>query len=164
MSKSMIGLGPRVIGCGLTLAAIAATFALTTGRVTAQDGGDRRCSEQTLQGDYGFLVSGFKPVPPPLGGGLERFNAVGIYSFDGNGTFTFEPGGALTGEITGLSPDPTNSVGTYEINANCTGTMSWQPNLGVPVLIKFTVVVVDNAREVKLAGTTGLSQGEAVRR
>jgi len=125
-----------------------------------QDQG-RACSNATLQGDYGFLVSGFKPIPPPTGG-LERFNAVGIYDFDGEGSFTFE-GGALQGEITGLAPPPSNVVGTYAVNENCTGTMSWQPDPPLPVFIRFSIVVVKKGRQVELAGTTGLSQGEAIR-
>jgi hypothetical protein len=139
--------------------------------LTAGEGASRRdddghghgCSAATLRGDYGFLVSGFKPVPPPVGG-LERFNAVGIFDFDGGGTFTFEPGGALQGEITSANPPPTNPVGTYEVNPNCTGEMSWQPDPPIPVLIRYTIVVVERGRQIKLATATGLSQGEATRR
>jgi hypothetical protein len=163
MLNSMTGFWTRFITGGLGVLVIAVALALTTDRAVAQDGDGRLCSAGTLRGDYGFLVSGFKPVPPPIGG-LERFNAVGIYAFDGNGTFALEPGAALTGEITGLNPFPTNHIGTYELDSNCTGTMSLQPNLGVPFFIRFTIVVVDNGREVKLAGTTGISQGEMARK
>jgi hypothetical protein len=166
MEKSGIGtrLGRRGLIWALAIALVG-SVALTTRRdLAAQDDESGRvCSNVTLHGDYGYLVSGFKPVPPPLGGGLERFNAAGVFAFDGNGTFTFE-GGALQGEITGTNPDPSNVVGTYEVNPNCTGTMSWQPNLAVPVFIRFAIVVVDNAKQVKLAGTTGLSQGDAIRK
>jgi hypothetical protein len=162
MWESMTGSRARLIVCGLAVAAVAGVVASITGPVSAQTDG-RVCADATLRGDYGFLISGFKPVPPPLGGGLERFNAVGIYAFDGNGTFTVE-GGALQGEVTGLNPDPPNPVGAYELEPNCTGTMSWQPNLNVPVVLRFAIVVVDNARQIKLAGSTGISQGEAVRK
>ena len=124
-------------GLVMTVAIGLVAVGLSKRDVAAHDeedrGHGRECSNATLRGDYGFLVSGFKPVPPPLGGGLERFNAAGIYAFDGNGTFTFE-GGALQDEITGKNPDPSNVVGTYEVNPNCTGTMSWQPDPPVPVL------------------------------
>jgi hypothetical protein len=162
MWKSMTGSRARLIVCGLAVAAVAGVVPSITGQVSAQTDG-RVCADATLRGDYGFLISGFKPVPPQMGGGLERFNSAGVFAFDGNGTLTFE-GGVLQGEVTGLNPDPTNPVGTYELEPNCTGTMSWQPNLSLPVVLRFAIVVVDNARQIKLAGSTGISQGEAVRK
>ena len=162
MWKSMIGSRARFVVRSFAVAAVAGMVAWITGTVSAQTDG-RVCADVTLRGDYGFLISGFKPVPPQMGGGLERFNATYVFGFDGNGTLTAE-GGALQGEITGLNPNPTNLVGTYELAPNCTGTMTWQPNLNLPVVLRFAIVVVDNAREIKVAGSTGLSQGEAVRK
>jgi hypothetical protein len=168
MHSSTITVAPvlrkrALVAAALALVGLAAT--VTARDASAQKGGARRraCNEATLRGSYGFLASGWKPVPPPLGGGLERFTAAGFWSFDGRGSFTFEAGAALHGEVTGTNPDPEGIVGSYTVNSNCTGTLSWAPAPVFPP-IEYTIAIVDEARQVKAATITGLSTLELVQR
>jgi hypothetical protein len=144
-------------------AAVAGLLGAAFGLSTPQDvsaHGSRECSNATLRGDYGFLASGVKALGP---GTTERFTASGIWTFDGNGTFTHGAGGGLHGELSGTNPDSEGMTGEYEVNSNCTGTMSFQPPIPVPPL-RWTIVIVGNAREVKAANATGLSTLELTRR
>lgn len=118
------------------------------------EGHARSCSERTLRGDYGLLVSGVRAVPPPLGGGTERFVATALWTFDGQGAFTQGTGAALRGEVTGTQPDTGEIPGTYVVNENCTGTMELLIP-GLPVPIQYSMVIVDDAREVKAIVVSG---------
>ena len=127
-----------------------------------QDSG-RICSVITLRGDYGLLASGVKGVPPPLGGGTERFVATALWTFHGNGTFTQRTGAALHGEVTGIAPGLNEVPGTYQVNENCTGRMLlFTPDLPFP--IEYSFVLVDNARQVNAAVMNpGVATAELVR-
>jgi hypothetical protein len=120
------------------------------GNVAAQiDGAGRLCTNGTLRGNYGFLLTGVRAVPPPLGGGTEMVVATGVRQYDGNGNFADSSSG-LHGQITGVTPDLGGSVGTYVVNPDCTGTssisMPW-----LPFPIEQAFVIVDNGRQVKEA-------------
>jgi hypothetical protein len=156
-----------VVRRGLVLAAVvglAVSVGLTAPRRLSASG-SRVCSNATLRGDYGFIASGVKAVPPPPfgAGGTERFTASGIWSFDGSGTLTHAPGAGLHGEVTGTNPDSTGLTAEYEVNPNCTGTITQQVP-GVPIALHWTMVIVGSGREVKAANTTGLSTVELTRR
>jgi hypothetical protein len=120
-------------------------------RVAAQDEDTGRiCTERTLRGNYGLLVSGVRRLPPPLGTGSEHFVATALWTFHGDGTFTQRTGAAMHGEVTGIAPGVNEVPGTYQVNENCTGDMSlFVPDLPFPVQYNF--VIVDNARQVKAA-------------
>jgi hypothetical protein len=127
--------------------------------------GYRTCGNETLRGDYGFLASGRKALPPPpFGpGGTESFTASGIWSFDGSGTFTHAAGNGLHGELSGTNPDSTGLTGEYEVDANCNGTMLFQPPGPVPPL-QWTIVIVSRGQQVFAANTSGLSTVEMVKK
>lgn len=123
--------------------------------VAAQiDDAGRPCSNASLRGTYGFLLTGVRAVPPPLGGGTEMVVSTGVRRYDGNGSFADSSGG-LHGQVTGITPDPGGAVGTYVVNPDCTGTSSislpW-----LPFPIEQTFVIVDNGRQVKEAVMTPL--------
>jgi hypothetical protein len=121
--------------------------------VTAQDaqstGGaehGRECSNATLRGDYGRLSSGIRPAPanPAL---TESFVGTGLRTYDGQGAFT-----EVSSSHGQISPPNRNTpgTGTYEVNADCTGTsMIFIP--GAPFPIETSFVVVDHGDEVKHA-------------
>ena len=112
------------------------------------DGTGRMCSNVTLQGDYGLLTVGQRGL---FGGGTEKFVATAMTRFDGNGTFLIQGTGAgLHGEVTGINPGHDGILGTYEVNANCTGTIQWQPPAPVPPILQ-SFVIVDSGRQVKSA-------------
>ena len=110
--------------------------------VTAQDDGPgRACSNATLRGDYGFLVGGIRGAGPGL---TESFVGTGVRTYDGHGNFTHID--STHGQTTGAARDREAS-GTYEVNANCTGTaMMIVP--GVPFPIETSFVIVDRGRQV----------------
>ena len=121
--------------------------------VTAQDaqstGGaehGRECSNATLRGDYGRLSSGIRPAPanPAL---TESFVGTGLRTYDGQGAFT-----EVSSSHGQISPPNRNTpgTGTYEVNADCTGTsMIFIP--GAPFPIETSFVIVDHGDEVKHA-------------
>ena len=140
----------------VTGVALAAGVVLSLPRnVDAQiDGGGRACSNATLRGTYGCLLTGGRAVPPPFGGGNEMIVSTGVRRYDGNGNFADSSSG-LHGQITGITPDPGGAVGTYVVNPDCTGTssisMPW-----LPFPIEQAFVIVDNGRQVKEAVMTPL--------
>ena len=132
---------PIVTAAGLVL-----TLALTFPRsVTADEDGQRRaCSNATLRGDYGLLVSGIRGAGP---GQTESFVGTGIHRYDGHGGLTGMD--STHGHLTGA--DRNRPVtGTYEVNADCTGTATLFI-AGVPFPIETSFVIVDNGKEVKEA-------------
>lgn len=110
--------------------------------VSAQSNGHgQACSNATLQGDYGFLVGGIRGAGPGL---TESFVGTGVRTYDGNGNFTHID--STHGQITGAARDREAS-GTYEVNANCTGTATIIVP-GVPFPIETSFVIVDRGNQV----------------
>jgi hypothetical protein len=134
-----------------TGAALAAGVLLSLPRnVAAQiDGAGRPCTDATLRGAYGFLLTGVRAVPPPFGGGTEMVIATGVRRYDGSGSFS-DSGSGLHGQITGITPDLGGVTGTYAVNPDCTGTSSVTIP-GLPFPIEHAFVIVDNGRQVKEA-------------
>ena len=133
------------------VAAAVATVAVGIGgaRVIGADGQDdergrsKPCSEATVRGDYGIQIQGTRPAP---GGLTEAVIGIVFRTYDGEGNFSQVSN--LKGSITGTNPD-SQSVGTYEVNPDCTGIIRAQPLPGV--LIEERLVVVDNGREIRAA-------------
>ena len=127
-------------------AGLAAMLAVSVPRgVTAQDDGrGRACSNATLRGDYGFLVGGIRGAGPGL---TESFVGTGLRTYDGHGNFTHID--SAHGQLTGAARDREAS-GTYEVNANCTGTATMIVP-GVPFPIETSFVIVDRGRQVNEA-------------
>src|SRR3954451_25125042 len=104
-----------------------------------------RCSNRTLNGDYGCSVQGVLlnvPGLPPE----ATFVGVTTSHFDGQGNVT----GLEHVVVNGMSFNPgwdTNS-GTYTVNSDCTGRAAvTTPNSPVPLDLYF--VVVDNGKEFR---------------
>jgi hypothetical protein len=114
-----------------------------SGTVTASnDDGPRGCSNRTLRGDYGILVSGVRGLGP---GVKESFVGTALRTYDGEGQFTQIDNGH--GETTGFRQD-VPAYGTYEVNANCSGTsLIYFP--GAPAPVQTAFVIVAHGDEVK---------------
>jgi hypothetical protein len=143
---------------------VAAAMAFSP-RLAAQDETTGRiCAESTLRGDYGLLVSGVRRLPPPLGTGSQHFVATALWTFHGDGTFTQRTGAAMHGEVTGIVAGLNEVPGTYQVNENCTGSMSlFVPDLPFPV--QYSFVIVNNARQVNGAiMNPGVGTAELVRK
>lgn len=84
---------------------------------------NKGCNNATLQGTFAYTVTGsFVAAPAPLG----LYAEVGAQTFDGNGNT------ATTGmSNTNGTAMPSNTVGTYTVNSDCTGTFSLQIAPGI---------------------------------
>jgi len=69
-----------------------------------------RCSNRTLKGSYGELLSG-----TILGYG--PFTVVGVATFDGNGNWSRVETSNVNGQVF-----PETLTGTYTVNSDCSGT------------------------------------------
>jgi hypothetical protein len=102
-----------------------------------------RCSDRTLRGDYGFSIEGTILAGTP---NAFLLRGVAMTHFDGHGNlsqvdFTTRNGAPV-------SADWRSAVGTYSINADCTGTAQIIQSDGSPTL-NLRLVVVDRGREVR---------------
>lgn len=128
-------------------AALGVLIVLLETSAVAQEQG--QCSNATLKGAYGLIVSGTRSI----GGVKENFVAVARRSFDGNGNFVTESAsahGVSTGTQTSTAPPPGKYSGTYQVNADCTGTaVLFSPVPDKVPNIKTSFVIVDGGKEVR---------------
>lgn len=127
--------------------------AMAPARLCADDGDGkegRRCSNATLRGDYGLHATGIRPVAGAPGQS-ETHATLALRTYDGNGrvnSLSVASHGLLTGVRQGLE-----ITGTYEVQANCTGTVKlYIP--GRPNPIEASFVIVDNGRQIKEVPTS----------
>lgn len=131
-------------------AAVAATVVVGGAQIFGADGQEnndrgqgKRCSEATVRGDYGIQIQGTRPAP----GGLIE-SVIGIVLRNDDGHWSFSQVSNVKGSLTGTVPD-SQGFGTYEVNADCTGVVRFQPAPGV--LVEERLVIVDNGREIRTA-------------
>jgi len=122
------------------------TMLLAASAVWGQgNGAQTTCSNATLDGDFGFIITGTRLSHP--GGPMESVVGVAMTHFDGSGNLTQTDN--IHGSVSGFAAPDRKGTGTYTINADCTGTMTLV-NEGTPPLT-LRIVVVDNANEVRTA-------------
>jgi hypothetical protein len=118
----------RLIRSVLALVGIALIMQVSLPRAQAYD-------LSSLNGNYADSYGGFVPASPnqPPFTKISSYSAfyeAGLYTFDGAGGFTastvFNFGG---GAILNVSWSQNLTGGTYTVNANGTGTMSWESGL-----------------------------------
>jgi hypothetical protein len=128
-------------------AGLMAALALTFPRLVAanDDAPGRACSNRTLRGDYGILITGVAPAGP--GGQTELIVATALRTYDGHGNFTQVDN--EHGQTSGTVVDRPG-FGTYEVRADCSGTATLFLT-GVPVPAVTSFVIVDRGEEVKEA-------------
>jgi hypothetical protein len=133
----------RAIAVAIAVGVVAIAGLNVPGTVTAaNEDGRRGCSNRTLRGDYGILVSGIRGLGP---GQSESFVGTAIRTYQGNGHFTQIDN--AYGELTGFQKD-VPAYGTYEVHANCSGTsLIYFP--GAPGPIETAFVIVAEGDEVK---------------
>ena len=114
-----------------------------SGKATAANNdGRRECTNHKLRGDYGILVSGIRGLGP---GQTESFVGTALRTYDGDGHFTQIDNGH--GGITGVQRDAP-AYGTYEVQANCSGTsLIYFP--GAPFPVETAFVIVADGDQVK---------------
>lgn len=106
-------------------------------------GDDWACSNRTLRGSYGFDIDG--QIFPPAGGAL-LLRGVAMTVFDGEGNLSQVDHATVNGipRWQGWRP----ATGSYEINADCTGTGRIVPSDGSPA-VNLHLVVFDGGRQVR---------------
>jgi hypothetical protein len=117
----------------------------------AKAGTDREeCSQASLHGSFGFTSTGtLLALPPGLAG---AFAEIGRQTFDGRGNTDATATLSANGHINHVTFE-----GTYEVNADCTGSMTLVVSpLGVTVPLDF--VIDDDGTELR-AITTGNREG-----
>jgi len=95
----------------------------TAGSALAQNG-RASCAGRILKCAYAFKTVGLLYNIVLTNGDAPRIAAVGVADFDGQGKFTFVTGvNSFQGFIV---PNPPNGfTGTYTLDANCTGTITY---------------------------------------
>jgi hypothetical protein len=101
------------------------------------------CSERTLRGNYGFSIDGTILAGTP---NAFLLRGVAMTHFDGHGNLSQVDFTTRNGAPIGADWRP--AVGTYVINADCTGAAQIIPGDGSPTL-NLRLVVVDRGREVR---------------
>ena len=122
--------------------AIVVGLSLSGTATAASKDGFGECTNRTLRGDYGILVSGVRGAGP---GVVESFVGTALRTYDGDGQFTQIDNGH--GAVRGFQRD-VPAHGTYEVNANCSGTsLIYFP--GAPSPVETAFVIVAHGDEVK---------------
>jgi hypothetical protein len=159
ISKISIVATPLMVVCAL-LASGGAAMAQSDDAGVAADRAHSSCSNRTLSGDYGDLVSDGVLIGTPGLPQEAQFRTVGLYHFDGKGKITGLEHTVVNGAS--LEVDWTANSGTYSVNSNCTGTMVLNtPNSPVPLNIFF--VVVRQGREIRTVLDTSAIAGTFVK-
>jgi hypothetical protein len=105
---------------------------------------EKTCSNATLKGSYGYTGTQFTISPPAIAG---PFATVGRQVFDGQGNTTAAGTTSVNGNMVKVT-----FTGTYNVNADCTGSMTI---LVSPVSITghYDFVIDDDGAEVRVIGT-----------
>ena len=124
----------RTIAKTFTIAAVAA---LALGLSPTVKAADRGCSNASVNGTFAYTSTGVITAPPDLAGPVAE---VGTQTFDGKGatdaTATLSQNGAVF---------PVAITGTYQVNPDCTGTMTLQVSIpGFPAFPLHVYFVVDD--------------------
>ena len=109
----------------------------------------KTCSNETLKGAYGGVISGTRPAPsitpggPGAPGQLEQAIGLILWVFDGRGNFTQ----SISGKGTISGPGLLSVTGTYDVSADCTATV--KPIVpGLPPS-EIRMVIVDAGKEFR---------------
>ena len=113
------------------------TFAAMMAAGTLSQAQAQPCSNAMLKGTYGFQSFGAVVVGPGSPGTPRA--VIGIYTMDGRGNFT----GNVTLNDNGTIINTGPFAGTYEVNADCRGTLFTTPG-------SLMIVVVDGGKEFYL--------------
>jgi hypothetical protein len=138
----------RKSGAMVTLATtgllIAGGALLIGPHAVAQSRESRRdsCSNRTLRGSYAFAIDGTIIAGP----NRLLLRGLAMTEFDGQGNLTQVDFTTINGAPAGANWRP--SVGSYDVDSDCTGTMQIIPGDGSPTL-NLKLVVADHGRTVR---------------
>jgi hypothetical protein len=109
----------------------------------AANAAGRTCSNAILKGTFADKDTGFITAPPAFAG---TFAGVNLETFDGHGGVSGSGISSLNGNITQAT-----FTGTYNVNADCTGTYTVQNSLGLTIHAFF--VIADGGNELHIVIT-----------
>lgn len=120
-------MGISLFACALV--SLAAAVAQGTSGVARPDSGMHDCSAHTLRGSYLFATDGWNIV-----GGVAQPKAIveGI-DFNGDGTLVSP---FATVSINGTIIHSSGSPGTYTVNTDCTGTLSFTGGASFDIFVE----------------------------
>lgn len=132
-----------------TLVTVFATAFVLSIMPRAQAGEHRECSEASLQGSFGFTSTGtLLALPAPNAG---PFAEIGRQTFDGNGSTEGTATLSANGNINHVT-----FVGTYVVNPDCTGSMTFLVlPLNRTIILEF--VIDDDETEIRALLTSSPS-------
>lgn len=140
----------------ITLMAALALVLIWSQRIHAQPSDNDGCSNKTLNGDYSTTISA---QILNSDGTVTNRTGVSIKHFDGLGNITFVDYVAFLtlGRVApgGIDLNPafrTGLTGTYQVNADCTGSAEFDfpppPGVNSGQVIKLMFVLADHGREI----------------
>jgi hypothetical protein len=127
--------------CGLLASGASAMAQSNYGISPLNQSGSRHCTDRMLSGDYGWVSEG---VLLPAPGVSVEFRAAGMAHFDGKGNLTWVEHTVIGGVL--QQPGfTTTATGTYDVDANCTGTAIVDtPNSPVPLHLGLVILKQGN--------------------
>jgi hypothetical protein len=136
----------KSIFAGLVLLLASAAFGQTIEGPTKTPAPPFVCTNESLAGKFATRGSGFAPANPmdPTSP-LAPFANVSQMTFDGEGGLTNAAVNSGNGNIV-----PVNNIGTYELHADCTGSMTISAPVGV---LTFYLVVSDRGKGFYMIST-----------
>ena len=133
---------------GLPLLAAALFAAAATGNAQISNT-SRFCNNWLIAGVYGFTIQGAKLSNPPNtnpNAPLGPQVGIAITEFDGKGGLQQVDSVTVGGvQVANLNETPT--LGTYSVNADCTGTFTLNFTDGRPTVTTY-FVIVDDGKEI----------------
>lgn len=104
------------------------------------------CTNETLNGRFATRGSGFAPANPldPVSP-LVPFANVSLMTFSGDGTLTNSSTNSLNGTII-----PGTAAGTYELNPDCSGTLTLN---ALPGVLTFNIVAAGRGTKFFMIST-----------
>jgi len=130
-----------------------AAFALMLGGLAQARADDPKCDNGTLNGPYGFTLTGWR-IPTPDTNVRSARAGVGRVVFDGRGNLS----GAETKSHDGLII-PLNFTGTYQVFTDCTGMAHLVTTEPSEPQRNFNFTIVESSEQVMAIQT---DQGRAV--
>jgi len=120
-------------------------FAMIPFTIHAKESDRRTCTNESLQGKFGFTAHGTTLPALGLQGPLTgAFASSGYADFDGSGHFTLTATSSFNGVIQG----PATVTGTYTVNSDCSYTSKASNG------VTFRAVIVNHGRELLILQTT----------
>ena len=147
----------KVIGFSLLSSAVSVALgaawsvaSVSTAAAKAPADHDRTfvCANDSLEGNYGFTLTGTRPAMP--GGPGVAVVGTALTTFNGDGTLTQIDNIHVDSAAVPFQPDRPGT-GTYTLNPDCSGEMTLLAGGGT---LRLSIVVVDHGREIRTAVIT----------